>query len=60
MLEGVAQRVVGTVVELVVRIPQVLVMGDLTEWHVDLGALNGAELAGSACIVAGELGQQGQ
>ncbi|MCY1407736.1 hypothetical protein D9M71_230440 [compost metagenome] len=60
MLERVAHRVVGAVVEIVVRVTQVLVVGDLAERHVDLGALDREELAGDTGIVAGELRQQGE
>ncbi|MNM77839.1 hypothetical protein D3C81_897090 [compost metagenome] len=60
MLEGITQCVIGAVVEIVVRITQVLVVRDLAERHVDLGALNRIELAGNAGIVTGELRQQGE
>ncbi|MND95971.1 hypothetical protein D3C80_882410 [compost metagenome] len=60
MFEGIAERVVGAVVVLVVRVAQVLVVRNVAERHVNLGALDRAELTGHACIVAGELREKGQ
>ncbi|MCY1293042.1 hypothetical protein D9M70_422870 [compost metagenome] len=60
VLEGVAEGVVGAVVEIPVRLAQVLVVGDIAEGRVDLGALQGQELAGDARVVAGVLREEGQ
>ncbi|MCY1406101.1 hypothetical protein D9M71_213580 [compost metagenome] len=60
MFKRIAQRVIGAVVVIVVGVTQVLVVGDLAERHIDLGALDGVELAGDTGIVAGELREEGQ
>ncbi|MNF69646.1 hypothetical protein D3C84_515340 [compost metagenome] len=60
VFEGITQCVVGAVVEVVVRVTQVLVVGDIAERHVDLGALDRIELTGDTGIVTGELREQGE
>ncbi|MCY1330380.1 hypothetical protein D9M69_160120 [compost metagenome] len=60
VLEGVAQCVVGTVVEVPVRLAKVLVVRDVAEGRFDPGALQRQELPGDARVVAGVLGEEGQ
>ncbi|MNP03083.1 hypothetical protein D3C76_949550 [compost metagenome] len=60
MLEGVAEGVIGLVVELPVRIAQVLVEFHFAGRGRQLGALQRQELAGDAGIVAVVLREEGQ